>query len=156
MVAIEYTITFSVGAIVGFCIRMVIEDKIIRRRDKDKRYEEAYNIFAQAFNLAIHLIDQKDETSYAIVYSEFPKHREAMLNFAHFPQGKIKNNFVEKWVEYENKCKEIEEHGSNIAIADGFPGFFEFENDPVELQRDKTNKMDMKNLIEDLLKVARK
>jgi hypothetical protein len=156
MAAIEYTITFSVGAVVGFCIRMVIEDKIIRRRDKDKRYEDAYNIFAQAFNQAIHMIDKKEETSYAIVYYELPKQREAMLNFAHLPQGKIKNNFMEKWVEYENKCKEIEKHGSSIAIADGFPGLFEFENDPVELQRDNTNKEKMKILIEDLLKVARK
>jgi len=156
MVVIEYTITFSVGAIVGFCIRMIIEDKIIRRRDKDKRYEDAYNIFAQAFNQAIHLIGQKDETSYSIVYSEFPRHRDAMLNFAHFPQGKIKNNFVGKWSEYENECKEIEEHGSKIAIADGFPGLFEFKNDPVELQRDRTNKKDMKKLIEALLQAARK
>jgi len=156
MFPIDYTITFSLGAIVGFCVRMVIEDKIIRRRDKDKRYEDAYTIFAQAFNTAFHLIDQKDETSYAIVYSELPKHRDAMFNFAHVPQGDSKDRFKKKWIEYESKCKEIEEHGKTIAIADGFPGLFEFANDSVELLRDKTNKDEMKKLIEGLLKTVKK
>jgi len=156
MIAIEYTITFSVGAIVGFCIRMFIEDKVIRKRDKDKRYEDAFNVFAQAFNSAIHLIDINVDTSYAIVYHELPKHRDAMLKFAHLPLGKSKKNFIEKWAEYENKCKEIEKHGSDIAIADGFPGLFEFENDQVELQRDNNNKQEIKKLIEELLKVVMK
>jgi len=156
MIAIEYTITFSIGAIVGFCIRMFIEDKVIRKRDKDKRYEDAFNVFAQAFNSAIHLIDKDMDTSYAIVYHEFPKQREAMLKFAHLPLGKIKKNFIEKWAEYETKCKEIEKHGGDIAIADGLPGLFEFANDQIELERDNKNKQEIKKLIEELLKVAMK
>jgi hypothetical protein len=156
MFPIDYTITFSIGAIVGFCVRMVIEDKIIRKRDKDKRYADAFNTFAQSFNSAIHMIDQKKEISYVIAYLELSKHRDAMLNFIHFLEGKSKDRFNDKWTQYENKCEEIEEHGKTVKIADGLPGLFEFAHDPVEVQQDQTYKEELKCLIQELLKTAQR
>lgn len=148
-------ITLPIGATIGYFVRICIEDKVIRRREKDKRHEDAYNVFAQAFNLALHSLEQKDEISYVIVYSGLPKHREAMLNFAHILQGGSKDSFRTKWTEFENKCKEIETHGKTITISDGLPGLIEFADDPEELQRDRDYKKELKKLIKELLTIAK-
>lgn len=112
--------------------------------------------FSQAFTLALKLLNDPTLTSYLVVRLESQKHYSAMLAFAHNLEGVAQKRFTSAWNRYEQKYKEVENYGVSIALSELPVQLFEIKRDPEELKRDQTYKEDIKRLIKDLIKAAKK
>lgn len=88
-----------------------------------------------------------------------------MLNFEHILRGnKTEAKFKARWTEYKNKCEEVRLHGYSIYLGEeqGPPpiGILESIRDRqgnlIEIEPDKEYKQELRNLINELLKIARR
>ncbi len=149
---VEITITFSVGAVAGYFFRLCIEDKIIRKRDRDNRYALAYNAFSKAFTPALHLLDDPNQMTHDIIREECPQHEAAIFDFEHMVSGtKNEVRFKEKWSEYKNKCERIKKYTWSDPPITDFPDLIESDGVTV-----KDFNKELKQLINELLEIARR
>lgn len=148
---IEITIPFSVGTVAGYFFRLFIEDKIIRKRDRDNRFALTYNAFSKEFSAALHRLDNPEERADDIIREEFPRHKDAFFNFEHMVRGsKCEIRFKEKWKEYETKCERIYKYVWGKAPTSDFPELLE----PDGVTAKDFNK-GLKRLIHELLEIAK-
>jgi len=151
-IKLAIALTFPIGAIIGYFIRLFVEDKIIRKRDRDNRYAEAYNAFAKVFTPALRLLEDPSNITYHIILNELPMHEDAMFDFVHIIRDtKRENPFRKKWSEYKDKCERIKKYSMSTALDGDFPDLFELDKKTV-----KDFNEELKQLIIDLLKIAKK
>jgi hypothetical protein len=147
-----------IGLLLGFLYWL---DK--RKDPQRKLSHDAFKSFEQTFSPALYLLDDPRQTSYVIIVDELPKHEAAMLAFKHILEGKRKDRFMAKWTEYIDKCEKIRKYGYNICLGEdaGPPtiGILEHIKDHqgnlTEIETDNANKQELKNIIKELIQIAK-
>lgn len=151
VIEITIAITLPIGAVIGYFLRQCIEDKIIRKRDRDNRYALAFNEFSKDFTVALHRLDKAEERADEIIRDEFPRHKDAFFKFEHMMRGsKDEIRFKQKWKEYDAKQERIYKYVWSGAPASDFPELVASDG-----YRAKDFNQILKKLIEELINIAR-
>lgn len=146
-ITITFALTLPLGAVIGYFLRQWIEDKIIRKRDRDNRYVLAYNTFSKAFTPALYRFDNPNEITPSIISEEFPIHEAAILDFEHMVRGtKNEIRLKENWTAYKNKCQRMKNYMWGDAPISDFHDLLESDGVTV-----KDFNKELKQLIHQLL-----
>ena len=123
MITIEKTIVFSLGAIVGFLVRSLIDHLLAKSRTEEDRRIKGFNDAATKFrstiiNELVGLypipIDWPRDVA-GRLNATFPKIQAAVEEFKPFvPTGEVKA-FNKAWLQYYTHCKHTLPEAENIA-----------------------------------------
>lgn len=123
------------GYLVGKAIEVIIEI--------GKDFSFQYIQFANTFSSFIQQLESGNETLNVLIVNEFPKHDLARIDFIRFLGKRRRKIFNKKWASYVEKYNQVKQLGPMGMIV-------VFETS------DRDRKKELIQLIQELLKIAKK
>jgi hypothetical protein len=111
---LSFAVGFSAGGILGYLVRLFVEDRFARDRIKFQIEETQINKSAEELRTAllpaITRLNAEPWNTFAIVREEFPKHLAAVIAFANLRPCARNKRFQEAWQKYQTYQQQTPEN----------------------------------------------